>query len=472
MQDFHEIPETGNDNLNISELLYSIKEFYKMVVKLHKNTLEEEIVPYLPLKLFFSSNLMSDHSRSLDSFLSTVCFVTGSLLLRNVLQKMSNNRKDSISNWKIANTGIQNNRKSVSFYPFEHEKRMLKRVEMNDNDIDDHLERTKVVVRVPATSANLGPGFDAIGMALDMWSEYTVERSDSFEVICEGEGSHDIPLDNTNLVCFAVAAAFKKAGKPLPTLKYKLINRIPYARGLGSSSAAIVGGLMAGLILAGHQVPAWGSEELVNMAAEIEGHPDNVAPAIYGGIQLGIHTGERWMTERVNIPPGLQCVCFIPEEIGKTATARGVLPEHITRAEAVFNIGRVAWLINALATNNIDQLRYGVQDALHQPQRAQAMYPHLVPLIEAAINAGASAAFLSGAGPSVLALTSGASGDIFTQRTKERVDRKVAEAMIQAAGTCHTGGQVYITTPIAHGAYVVSAEPAFSNRLVRYRGDV
>ena len=91
-----------------------------------------------------------------------------------------------------------------------------------------------------------------------------------------------------------------------------------------------------------------------------------MAPALYGGIQLGIHTGSRWMTERVNIPPGLQCVCFIPEEIGKTSTARGVLSDTITRKEAVFNTGRVAWLINALASNNIDQLRYGVEDALHQ----------------------------------------------------------------------------------------------------------
>eukprot|EP01039_Chlorochromonas_danica_P004479 gene4479-4907_t len=358
-------------------------------------------------------------------------------------------------------------------YPYEHERRMRNRLKNNENEpADDVIERSKVVVRVPATSANLGPGFDTIGMALDMWSEFTVERSDKFEIICEGEGAHDMPLDESNLVCFGLAAAFKRAGKEVPPLKYHLINRIPYARGLGSSSAAIVGGLVAGLVLAGHQVPAWGSEDLLNMAAEIEGHPDNVAPAMYGGIQLGIHTGKRWMTERVNLPPGLQCVCFIPNVIGKTSTARGVLNDTVSRKEAVFNIGRVAWLINALATNNIDQLRYGVEDALHQPQRAAAVYPHLVPIINAAVEAGASAAFLSGAGPTVMALTSGASGDIFTQRHKERVDRKVAEAMLAAAAACQTKGQVFITAPVEHGAYVVSAEPAFSNRLVRYRGDV
>jgi homoserine kinase len=308
-------------------------------------------------------------------------------------------------------------------------------------------------------------------MAVDMWSEFTVTRADAFEIICEGEGSHDMPLDETNLVCFGVAAAFRHAGKDLPPLKYHLVNRIPYARGLGSSSAAIVGGLVAGLVLAGHQVKAWGAEELLNMAADIEGHPDNVAPAIYGGIQLGIHSGERWMTERVNLPPGLQCVCFIPESIGKTSVARGVLKDTVTRAEAVFNIGRVAWLINALSTNNIDQLRYGVEDALHQPQRAAAMYPHLEPIIQAAVAAGASAAYLSGAGPSVMALTSGASGDIFTQRNKERVDRQVAQAMLAAAQFHNVKGEVFITAPVEHGAYVVSAEPAFSQGPVRYRGN-
>lgn len=359
---------------------------------------------------------------------------------------------------------------------YEHERKMEQRLQDTNENIDtndreeEKVEKNRVVVRVPATSANLGPGFDSIGMALDMWSEFTVERSDQFEVICEGEGASDMPLDETNLVCFGVAAAFKNAGKPLPTLKYRLVNGIPYARGLGSSSAAIVGGLMAGLVLAGHQVPTWGSEELLNMAAEIEGHPDNVAPCLYGGIQLGIHTGERWMTERVNLPPGLQCVCFIPTSIGKTSTARGVLKETISRKEAVFNIGRVAWLINALASNNVDQLKYGVQDALHQPQRALAMYPYLDKVIKAAVDAGASACYLSGAGPTVMAFTSGASGDIFTQRSKERVDRRVADAMLEAAKG--TAGEVFITAPATEGAVVVSAEPAFSTGLVRYRGNV
>jgi homoserine kinase len=174
----------------------------------------------------------------------------------------------------------------------------------------------------------------------------------------------------------------------------------------------------------------------------------------------------------VNTPQGLQCVCFIPDTIGKTSTARGVLSDTITRKEAVYNISRVAWLINALATNNIDQLRYGVQDALHQPQRGSQVYPFLEPLLKAAVEAGASAAYLSGAGPTVMAITSGASGDIFTQRAKERVDTKVAEAMLEAAEKVGCVGKAFITFPVQNGAVVVSAEPNFSQGLVRYRGDV
>ena len=156
-----------------------------------------------------------------------------------------------------------------------------------------------------------------------------MERADEFSIECKGNGAEfvstgsrsrapcgsraclpvQVPNDETNLVCVGVRAAFAVAGIPLaemPPLKYTVLNRIPFARGLGSSSAAIVGGLVAGLVLSGHKVPCWGEESLLQLACGIEGHPDNVAPAIYGGIQIGIHNGERWMSERVPTPPGLQ----------------------------------------------------------------------------------------------------------------------------------------------------------------------
>lgn len=328
-------------------------------------------------------------------------------------------------------------------------------------------QRYSVTVRVPATTANLGPGFDTIGMALDMWSEFTVEIADEFSLTNEGDGKDDIPTDETNLICAGVKRAYELANKPMPPLKYKCVNNIPYARGLGSSSAAIVGGIIAGLVLSGHRLRCWGEEELLQIAAEIEGHPDNVAPAIYGGVQIGMKV-DRWYSERVNLPAGLQVVIFIPDHVGKTSDARKVLPKNYNITDVVFNIGRVAWLVNALNNNSLHNLRFGVQDRLHQPQRGENVYKHLHPMIDAAEKAGACACYLSGAGPSVLAITSGASGDIFAQREKERVDKAVADAMLSAAASVGVKGQVFITEPVLTGAFVAHVEPAFSHGLVRY----
>jgi len=317
----------------------------------------------------------------------------------------------------------------------------------------------------------MGPGFDTIGMALDMWSEVTVSLSDKFELTNEGEGASEIPTDETNLVVVGLKQAFEYAGLKVPPLKYRCVNRIPYARGLGSSSAAIIGGILAGLVMSGHKLQMWGAEELFNIASQIEGHPDNAAAAIYGGIQVGIHTGDRWRSERVNLPTGLQTVVFIPKGVGKTSDARDVLPKKYDRETCVFNIGRVAWLLNAFATNNLDNLKYGVEDMMHQKQRGK-VYKHLGPMIKAAQDAGACCCYLSGAGPSILALTTGASGDIFAQQESERVDRVVAAAMLECAASLGVAGEVLITEPVLRGAHVVSASPSFSTPLVRYAGDV
>ena len=212
-----------------------------------------------------------EDSKLFNTLISSGIFILTTVYLSFVLRKRKIAKQNAFLPEGVFAINPSPNKNSEFVYPHEHERKMTDRLHLNANVEDENIERTKVIVRVPATSANLGPGFDAIGMALDMWSEFTIERSDKFEIICEGEGSHDIPLDESNLVVFGLKAAFKRAGKEVPTLKYHLINRIPYARGLGSSSAAIVGGLVAGLVLAGHQVHAWGSEELLNMAAEIEG---------------------------------------------------------------------------------------------------------------------------------------------------------------------------------------------------------
>lgn len=348
-------------------------------------------------------------------------------------------------------------------------RRMAARVCVED---DNATPRRSVTVKVPATSANCGPGYDCLGLAVDLWTEVTVERADEFSITVEGDGADQVPKDETNLMVIGLKAAYQTAGKDVPTLKYHVNNKIPFARGLGSSSAAVVAGIIAGLVLAGHRLPCWGSEALLQIAAQVEGHPDNAAPAIYGGFQLGIHNGTRWVTERIPHPSGLQLIMFIPDFIGKTSDARDVLGTTISRQEAAFNISRLGFLIHALCSGNLDNLKWGVQDKLHQPQRAEKLYPFLYPMIQAAENAGACCAYLSGAGPTVMALTSGASGDIFTQKEKERVDSKVADAMLQVADEFGIKGKLVVTQTSYEGAKVIKCDPPFSSDFIRYRDDV
>ena len=205
----------------------------------------------------------------------------------------------------------------------------------------------------------------------------------------------------------------------------------------------------------------------------VKGHPDNVAPVIYGGIQLGVHSGTRWTTERIPSPPGMQLVMYIPDFVGKTSDARNVLPKTISREDAAFNIGRVGFLVHALCVGNLDNLKFGVQDKMHQPHRGEAIYKYLFPMIEAAEKAGANCAYLSGAGPTVMALTSGASGDIFTQREKERTDRGVAMAMLQVAEDFKIKGKLVITQISHEGAHIVKVDPPFSDKhSITYRDQV
>jgi len=239
-------------------------------------------------------------------------------------------------------------------------------------------------------------------MALDIWNELTVTRTrGDFSVATTGEGAELLPQDTRNLVVTGVEAVFNHIGEPIPALQYECINRIPYARGMGSSSAAIVSGLVAGSAISGADLS---KEELTILAADIEGHPDNVATAIYGGCTVGVRNGaDKWIVDQVKIPEDLHAVLFVPDMLTNTHESRAVLPDQISRTDAVFNIGRAALLVNALSTGRLELLKYATDDKLHQPHRAQA-FKALPQLIEAAIKGGAHGAFLSGAGPSVLAL--------------------------------------------------------------------
>ena len=333
--------------------------------------------------------------------------------------------------------------------------------------------RSSVTVRVCATSANMGAGFDCIGIALQLFNDLTLSSVlpdgspvPAFAMTCVGEGSSGLPLDPSNLVARGARLAFLEAGysssgdgwEGLPPVAFHLVNRIPIAAGLGSSSAAIVAGLLAGLTLTGTTMSVENEERMLQLAASVEGHVDNLAACIYGGMQIGVHTGQRFFTSAVPIPPGLQCILFIPDQRQSTEGARAVLPPTVSRADAVYNIGRAALLVNAFATGALADLALATEDALHQPARA-AIMPAMLPVIAAAREAGALGAFLSGAGSAILALTAGRKGDPHSQSPGERRDVRVARAMVQGARSVGMAGRVLVTHPCTGlGAHVVELD--------------
>ena len=296
----------------------------------------------------------------------------------------------------------------------------------------------QVAVRVPATTANLGPAFDCLGMALNIWNGVRMEVSHSPEVQITGQGVDQLPSDTTNLVYQSSQRLFDEAGVAPPSLSIQCHNRIPLERGLGSSAAAIVGGLVAANHLAGQPLP---TERLLSLAVELEGHPDNVAAALLGGAQIVVPGEEGLITSSVRIPSDLRAVLYVPEGTISTVEARAVLPRQVSREDAIHNIGRVALLVNALAGDRLQDLRAGTQDRLHQPYR-QDLFPAMKVVIREAINAGALGAFVSGSGPTVLALTQGK-------------EMSIAYEMAEAARKANAPGETIITEPSEAGVHVV-----------------
>jgi homoserine kinase len=260
----------------------------------------------------------------------------------------------------------------------------------------------KLKIRVPATTANLGSGFDCLGLALDWWTSIEVETIDrGLRVEVDSPQGVEIPRNRDNLVVYGMDAIYRLAGKKRPPCRIRITTRIPIARGLGSSSAAIVGGLVAANALLDTMCSR---NELVTIATRIEGHPDNVAPALLGGLMVAAMEGKRVTVARFPVPRELRCVLFLPEGALLTKKARSILPNRIPRADAIYNASRVALWIAALRERRWDWLGAATQDRLHQPYRAK-LVPGMYALFEAAIHSGASGAALSGAGPSIIAFT-------------------------------------------------------------------
>lgn len=263
----------------------------------------------------------------------------------------------------------------------------------------------RVAVRVPATSANLGPGFDTLGLALSVYDELIVEQldGDRLEIEVEGEGTADVPRDASHLVVRAMAHTYASAGRPLPGLRLTAHNVIPHGRGMGSSGAAVVAGILAAKGLLEGEV-AFSDVDLLRLATEMEGHPDNVAPGLFGGLTIAWMDAEGPQHKQLIVHRGVSPLVFVPSFTMSTAVARSLQPLQVPREDAVFNVSRSALLIAAM-TQSPELLMAATEDKLHQNYRAQAM-PETDRLVRA-LRAEGYAAVVSGAGPSVLVLADG-----------------------------------------------------------------
>jgi homoserine kinase len=259
-----------------------------------------------------------------------------------------------------------------------------------------------VRVRAPATSANLGPGFDALALALDLHDEVIAGFArDAVVVEVRGEGAGELPTDDNHLVVRAMLAGFEALGLHPPGLRLTCTNRIPQARGLGSSSAAIVSGLLAARALVADGPRRLPDPELLRLASELEGHPDNVAACLHGGLTIAWQDGTGTHAVRLRPAAGVHLMIFVPEQRGLTAHARAALPAVVPHSDAAANAARAALLIHALTTAP-ELLFPATDDWLHQDYRAPDM-PQSAALVSRLRSSGIPAV-VSGAGPSVLAL--------------------------------------------------------------------
>ena len=291
-------------------------------------------------------------------------------------------------------------------------------------------------VTVPATAANLGPGFDVLALALSLHNEVTVSCSEprrhtseaalrralletELRITVHGEGADALPANKTNLVYRAMKDVFLRTRRVPARLEVNLANGIPLTRGLGSSAAAIVAGLLAANAACGDQLSP---QDLLDLAAAREGHGDNVAAALLGGLTASVMTQEGLSARRLPIADRYRVVVAVPDYPLPTRKARAALPGTVARDDAVFSLSRTALLVALLAAGSHEGLAEAMQDRLHQPHRSPLL-PGFREAAEAAMRAGALGTALSGAGPSVIA---------FVPRNKPHLFERVGSAMVQA----------------------------------------
>jgi homoserine kinase len=276
-----------------------------------------------------------------------------------------------------------------------------------------------ITVRVPATSANLGPGFDCLGLALDLWNEAIINLAIEFSVQVHGEGMERLSTGENNLIIRSAQTLAERIGKRLPPFHVNCTNHIPLSSGLGSSAAAKLTGLLGANALLGNPLLR---EEIIDLATEMEGHPDNVAPAMLGGLVVSTIENEKVFAHKLNIGTKndslIHITVVLPDFHLSTQQARAALPDYVTTRAAVHNISHAVMVAEAFRDGDLELLAKAMTDTMHQPYRlplipggAEAMY--------AAKAAGASATAISGAGPSIIAFSA-------------KRDAAIGEAMVNA----------------------------------------
>jgi len=295
-------------------------------------------------------------------------------------------------------------------------------------------------LRVPASTANLGPGFDCLGLALKLYNYVRVRPAERTSVLLSGHGGQELPRDESNLMLRSAAELARRAGRQLPPLAWEAHHDLPLARGLGSSSAAIVAGVLVADAVLGLGLPR---RELVRVAAEIEGHPDNVAPALLGGLTICLPGSEPLQVGRIEPHPDLRVVLLLPHFQISTAEVRQVLPQSVPYADAVFNLSRAAAVVAALREGQWELLGQAMEDRLHQPYRLPLM-PGVAEVMQVAREAGAHGVALSGSGPTVAAFC--------TDRASA-----VARTMLEAAGRLQMPASALVAAPELQGAGVTLA---------------
>ena len=295
-----------------------------------------------------------------------------------------------------------------------------------------------IKVKVPATTANMGPGFDSIGMALQMYNiVFAEEIEEGLEIIIQ-EGSQDIPTDESNLIYKTICHFYKEIGHDVPGIRIIQQDHIPHTRGLGSSAACIVAGLHIANALS-HSF--FSKEELVQMAAQLEGHPDNTTPALLGGMTIGAMNHEDMKYVKIKVAENIHFAVMIPDFTLSTEKARAALPDQISLKDGVFNASRAALLAASMITGDTDNLAMAMEDRFHEPYREE-LIPNMREILQHATKCGAKGAFLSGAGPTLIAVIKNVV--TFRKEMVEYLDKLDSEWQVQMLQADPSGAKVWV----------------------------